>query len=80
MNPFFEVSGDGIAKLSDADLRVLVGRLCLADYRRAQLPTTGRYTRIESHPDLGQARSQTSSRVAFRSSRRSLWIMGSKKP
>jgi hypothetical protein len=36
----FEITGDDIAALSDDDLRALVGRLCEADLRRRNLPTS----------------------------------------
>ncbi|CAB1062170.1 Glucokinase (EC [Olavius sp. associated proteobacterium Delta 1] len=39
-NPL-EITGDDIAKLDDADLRTLIGRLCEEDYRLAGLPTKG---------------------------------------
>jgi hypothetical protein len=41
MASFLEITGDDIAKLSDADLRSLIGLLCEADFRRAGLPTQG---------------------------------------
>ncbi len=41
MSTFFEITGDDIAALGDADLRVLIGLLCEADYRLAGLPTRG---------------------------------------
>lgn len=37
----FEINGDDIAKLDDAELRILIGLLCEADYRLAGLSTTG---------------------------------------
>lgn len=41
MSSLFDVTGDDIASLSDDDLRELVGRLCEADYRRANLSLKG---------------------------------------
>jgi hypothetical protein len=41
MSNFFEISGDDIAQLDDADLRTLIGLLCESDYRLAGLPTNG---------------------------------------
>lgn len=37
----FEITGDDIAKLKDADLRTLVARLCEAELHRAGLPVSG---------------------------------------
>jgi hypothetical protein len=36
----FEITGDGIAALSDTDLRTLIGLLCEAEMRRRGLPTS----------------------------------------
>jgi len=36
----FEIDGSDIAKLSDGDLRTLVGLLCEAELQRKHLPTT----------------------------------------
>ncbi|MBK1870159.1 hypothetical protein [Taklimakanibacter albus] len=36
----FEITGDDIAALSDADLRTLIGLLCEAEMRRRKLPTS----------------------------------------
>jgi hypothetical protein len=36
----FEITGDDIAALSDADLRTLIGLLCEAEMRRRALPTS----------------------------------------
>lgn len=41
MTNLLEITGDDIALLNDADLRVLIGRLCEADFRLAKLPTKG---------------------------------------
>jgi hypothetical protein len=41
MNHLLDVTGADIALLSDADLRVLTGKLCEADYLQAGLPTRG---------------------------------------
>ena len=41
MSNLFEITGEDIAKLNDADLRTLIGQLCEADYRSAGLPTKG---------------------------------------
>jgi len=41
MNRLLDVSGADIGLLSDADLRVLTGKLCEADYLQAGLPTRG---------------------------------------
>jgi hypothetical protein len=41
MSSLFDVTGDEIASLNDDDLRELVGRLCEADYRRANLALSG---------------------------------------
>jgi|SRR5882724_2548910 len=34
----FEITGDHISKLNDADLRLLIGRLCEAELRQYGLP------------------------------------------
>ena len=41
MSTLVEITGDDIAALGDAELRVLIGLLCEADYRSAGLPTDG---------------------------------------
>lgn len=41
MSNLLEIIGDDIARLDDAELRVLIGLLCEADYRLAGLPTKG---------------------------------------
>jgi hypothetical protein len=41
MNHLLDVTGADIGLLSDADLRVLTGKLCEADYLQAGLPTYG---------------------------------------
>jgi hypothetical protein len=41
MNHLLDVTGADIARLSDADLRVLTGKLCEADYLQVCLPTRG---------------------------------------
>ena len=41
MSNLLEITGDDIARLDDAELRVLIGLLCEADYRLAGLPTKG---------------------------------------
>jgi hypothetical protein len=41
MSTLLDITGDDIARLSDADLRELIGLLCEADYRQAGLPTRG---------------------------------------
>lgn len=41
MSSLLEVTPADIAALSDSDLRELIGRLCEADYRKANLPTSG---------------------------------------
>ena len=41
MNHLLDVTGEDIGRLSDADLRVLTGKLCEADYHQAGLPTLG---------------------------------------
>ena len=41
MSELLEIVGDDIARLNDADLRMLIGLLCEADYRQAGLPTRG---------------------------------------
>jgi len=41
MSNLIEISGDDIATLGDSDLRILIGLLCEADYRSANLPTKG---------------------------------------
>jgi hypothetical protein len=41
MSNLFEITGDDIARLDDAELRALIGLLCEADYRLAGLPTKG---------------------------------------
>lgn len=41
MSNLLEITGDDVARLGDADLRVLIGLLCEADYRFAGLPTIG---------------------------------------
>jgi hypothetical protein len=41
MSNLFEVTGDDVARLGDADLRTLIGLLCEADYRQSGLPTRG---------------------------------------
>ncbi len=41
MSNLLEITGDDIARLDDAELRVLIGLLCEADYRSAELPTIG---------------------------------------
>jgi hypothetical protein len=41
MSNLFGITGEDIARLSDADLRELIGLLCEADYRSAGLPTKG---------------------------------------
>ncbi|HEY3700067.1 MAG TPA: hypothetical protein VGK97_12080, partial [Spongiibacteraceae bacterium] len=41
MSTLFEITGDDIALLDDAELRTLIGLLCEADYRQAGLPITG---------------------------------------
>ena len=33
MTTLFDITGDDIAQLNDADLRSLIGQLCEADYR-----------------------------------------------
>ena len=38
MNGIFDVTGEDIAKLGDSSLRELIGLLCEADYRKANLP------------------------------------------
>lgn len=39
MSKMIEITGNDIAKLNDSELRELIGLLCEADYRRANLPT-----------------------------------------
>jgi hypothetical protein len=41
MTNLLDITGDDIARLSDAELRELIGLLCEADYRLAGLPTKG---------------------------------------
>ncbi len=41
MNHLLDVTGEDIGRLSDADLRILTGKLCEADYLQAGLPTRG---------------------------------------
>ena len=41
MPNLLEITSDDIARLDDAELRVLIGLLCEADYRLAGLPTKG---------------------------------------
>lgn len=41
MNKYFDITGEDIAMLGDADLRTLVGKLCEADYQKASLSTVG---------------------------------------
>lgn len=41
MTSIFDITGNDIALLNDADLRDLIGLLCEADYRSQKLPTTG---------------------------------------
>ena len=41
MSTLLEITGDHIAELGDADLRELIGLLCVADYRSAGLPIDG---------------------------------------
>jgi len=41
MTTLFDITGDDIAQLNDANLRSLIGLLCEADYRLAGLPTKG---------------------------------------
>lgn len=41
MSNLLEITGDDIARLSDAELRELIGLLCEADYRSVGLPTKG---------------------------------------
>jgi len=41
MNNLLNVTGEDIERLSDADLRILTGKLCEADYLQAGLPTRG---------------------------------------
>ncbi|MEO0373915.1 MAG: hypothetical protein AAF329_04680 [Cyanobacteria bacterium P01_A01_bin.17] len=41
MNTLFDITGDDIALLNDAELRSLIGLLCEADYRLAGLSTRG---------------------------------------
>ena len=41
MSHLFEITGDDIAQLGDADLRELIGLLCESDYRLAGLSTGG---------------------------------------
>jgi len=41
MSNLLEITGDDIARLDDADLRTLIGLLCEADFRSANLPTKG---------------------------------------
>ena len=41
MNHLLDVTGADIGSLSDADLRILTGKLCEADYLQAGLPTRG---------------------------------------
>ena len=41
MSTLLEITGDHIAELGDADLRELIGLLCVADYRLAGLPIDG---------------------------------------
>jgi hypothetical protein len=36
----FEITGDDIATLTDEDLRTLVGRLCEAELRRQNIPSS----------------------------------------
>ena len=41
MPNLLEITGDDIILLDDANLRELIGLLCEADYRSAELPTSG---------------------------------------
>ena len=41
MVTLLEITGDDVAELKDDDLRALIGLLCEADYRMANLPTKG---------------------------------------
>ena len=41
VNSYFEIDGSDIARLNDADLRELVGRLCEAEFRRNRLDPSG---------------------------------------
>ena len=41
MPNFLDITGEDVARLGDADFRVLIGLLCEADYRLAGLPTNG---------------------------------------
>jgi len=41
MSKLLEITGNDIAKLNDSELRVLIGLLCEADYRRANYSTKG---------------------------------------
>src|SRR5262245_18021173 len=41
MSSLLDITGDDIARLSDADLRALIGLLCEADYRSVGLSTKG---------------------------------------
>jgi hypothetical protein len=41
MNHLLDVTGEDIGRLSDADLRILTGKLCEADYLQAGLSTRG---------------------------------------
>src|SRR5438128_5334435 len=41
MSNLIDISGDDIARLSDVELRELIGLLCEADYSLAGLPTKG---------------------------------------
>ena len=41
MHKLLDITSKDIASLNDTDLRELIGLLCEADYRRANLPTSG---------------------------------------